>query len=175
MEVFDKDGNPVEGVFSQAELDAKIAEAKAAVVPPVVTPTVPATPVVPAAPLVDPLLTSLQEQVTTLSKGFETSVTTKFAGGLDADKKAAFEKKFEELAVLSSYDKTPEGLQRRAADAYALTTGQPFNFDALNMGNLGNVNGKAPTVPNKELREEDKAIAAALGNTPEDYKKYGSA
>ncbi len=180
MEVFDKDGNPVEGVFTQAEVDAKIAEAKAlavaaaGAVPPVVTPPTPATPVTPPAPVVDPLIASLQEQVAALTTGFQTSITSKFSGGLDADKKTAFETKFNELGVLSSYDKTPQGMERRAADAYALTTGQPFNFDALNMGNLGATGGKAPTVPNTELKEEDKALAEVLGNKPEDYKKYGS-
>lgn len=176
MEVFDKDGNPVEGVFTQAELDAKIEEAKKAFTPvastetPVVDPTK-----VTATPALDPIITSLQEQVAALATGFQSSVTSKFATGLDADKKTAFETKFKELAALPSYDQTPQGLERRAADAYAITTGQPFNFDALNMGNLGVSGGKAPTAPNTELKEEDKGLAALLGNKPEDYKKYGSA
>ena len=85
MEVFDKDGNPVEGVFTQAELDAKIEEAKKAFTPvastetPVVDPTK-----VTATPALDPIITSLQEQVAALATGFQSSVTSKFATGLDA-------------------------------------------------------------------------------------------
>ncbi len=176
MEVFDKDGNPVDGVFSQEELDAKIAELTKAPEPAApVAPIAPAAPVVPPAPTVDPLVTQLKEQLDNLTKSFEMTVTTKYGTGMTPEQKAAFDAKFTELSSLPTYaDTTPAGLEKRAEAAYTLATGQPFQYNAMNMQNLGASGGKAPTVANNELKEEDKPIAAALGNTPEDYKKYGT-
>jgi hypothetical protein len=179
MKVFDENGDPVEGVFSQEELDAKIAEAlkttnQAPTVPAaaVATPTVPPTP---AAPVVDPAIAQLQAQISAIAKNMEVSVTSRFGSNLDADTQAKLQAKFDELSSLPSYDATPSSLERRASDAYTLVTGKPFTHDAMNMGNLGVASGKAPTVANKELKEEDKGLAELLGNTPEDYKKYGNA
>lgn len=129
----------------------------------------------PAAPVIDPAIAQLQTQLQSLSKAFEMTVTSKYGTGMTPEQKAAFDAKFTELSSLPTYaDTTPAGLEKRAEAAYTLATGQPYQYNAMNMQNLGISGGKSPTAPNNELKEEDKSIAAALGNTPEDYKKFGT-
>jgi hypothetical protein len=172
MEVFDKNGDLVEGVFSQDELDAKIKEIKDSLTLP--APIVPIAPVILAEPTIDPKIAALEADINNLKKGFEINVTSKFGIGLTPEQKATFEQKFTELSSIPSYDTSPTGLERRANDAYTLVTGQPYTHNAMNMNNIGVASGKSSAPANKELREEDKSIAEMLGNTPDDYKKYGN-
>lgn len=175
MEVFDKDGKPVEGVFSQAELDAKIEEAKKAFVPPTPTPEPKKEEPAPAAAKPDDVmaaLKALQETVGSLVKSGETTGASKFTAALDDEKKTAFNTQFEALQKTGQYENTPEGIEKRAAAAYMLTTGESFDAGNFNMGNLSAVGGKALNKPNAEMSEVDKQISAALGNTPEDFKKH---
>lgn len=176
MEVFDKDGNPVENVFSQEELDAKIAEATKVVVPPVVEPKkedvqVPAT-VKPEDIMA--ALTALQATVGSIVKSTETTGASKFTATLDEEKKTEFNTQFEALQKTGQYENTPEGIEKRAAAAYMLTTGESFDAGNFNMGNLSAAGGKSPTKPATEMTEVDKQISAVLGNTEEDFKKHGA-
>lgn len=177
MEVFDKDGNPVENVFSQEELDAKIAEAVKTAKPADPTPVTPPTPPAPTEQKSDDVmnvLKSLQETVNSLVKTTETNGASKFTASLDAEKKKTFETQFEALQKTGLYENTPEGIEKRAAAAYTLTTGETFDAGNFNMGNLGAVGGgKAPIKSTTEMTEADKQISAALGNTEDDIKKFG--
>lgn len=173
MEVFDKDGNPVENVFSQDELDAKIAEAVKAV-----KPKEEEKKETPPAPVPTPndevmnAIKALQETVGTLVKSSETTGTTKFTASLDEEKKIAFNTQFEALQKTGQYENTPEGIEKRAAAAYMLTTGESFDAGNFDMGNLSGTSGKSPAKPNAEQSEVDKQLSEVLGNTEEDVKKY---
>lgn len=174
MEVFDKDGNPVENVFSQEELDAKIAEAVKEVVPPVVeNKETPSTPVTVKPEEIMAALTALQATVGSIVKSTETTGASKFTANLDDEKKTAFNTQFEALQKTGLYENTPEGIEKRAAAAYVLTTGESIDAGNFNMGNLSSIVSKAPVKVNTETSETDKQISAALGNTEEDIKKYG--
>ena len=172
MEVFDKDGKPVEGVFSQAELDAKIEEAKKAFVPPVVEPKKEDAPA-PKPDDVMAVLKSLQETVSTLVKSGENTGASKFTANLDDEKKTIFNTQFEALQKTGMYENTPEGIEKRAAAAYTLTTGSTPDAGNFNMGNLSAVGGKTAVKISTEMSEVDKQISAALGNTEADFKKHG--
>lgn len=178
MEVFDKDGNPVENVFSQEEVDAKIAEAKSQVTPPApvaepkkedVQPS--ATPEVNLADVVASI-TSLQETVSSIVKSNETTGISKFTASLDEEKKATFQTQFEALQKTGMYENTPEGIEKRASVAYTIATGEAFDAGNFDMGNLSAASGKAPTKPNAEMSEVDKQLSEVLGNTEEDFKKH---
>lgn len=171
MEVFDKDGNPVEGVFTQEELDAKIKEAveaqSAAVVPPAPeTPPAPTTPDEPPA-----WAKGLIERIDRLDGNQQSAVVKNYTVGLDADKQKEFQANYEKLA---GYDNTQDGMDRRAQDAYLLTTGQRFNSEAVDMKSVAAGFGGAgnPNSPVKPTGEQ-KAIQDALGITEDDVKKYG--
>ena len=174
MEVFDKDGKPVENVFSQEELDAKIAEAVKTAAPAPAAPAAPAA-AVPASVKPEDLmaaLTALQATVGSIVKSTETTGASKFTASLDDEKKTAFNTQFEALQKTGQYENTPEGIEKRAAAAYMLTTGESFDAGNFDMGNLSSVGGKAPTKPSTEMSEVDKQISAALGNTEADFKKH---
>lgn len=169
MEVFDSEGNKVEGVMTQAEVEAKIAAEKAA------WEASKTTPPAPAAPAADPnavpeWFKPFAETVTRLSGNQTTMVTKEIADGLDADKREAFTKRFDSL---TGYDETPEGIQRRAQDAYLLTTGQPYQAQAINMQNVAAAGG-GPTRPSAPAPEIDKAFGATFGITDEDRNKFGN-
>ena len=94
MEVFDKDGNVVEGVFSQAELDAKVAAEKttweASQAP--VTPVVPVTPSADEPPV---WAKDLISRVENLSGNQKTMVVSSIAESLDLDKKTQLHSKYD--------------------------------------------------------------------------------
>ena len=173
MPYIDKDGNEVPDVFTKEELEKQIADAVEAAKKQI--PPVPATPPEPekkpeqTSQLADQIK-QMNEQLQALAQSQQKSVVSRFVSGLDADKKAAFEQRFEKL---QGYGQTPEEVERRAADAYLLEVGQPFDAGALNMANLAAAGGGKATVgQKKEMSEVDKQISAALGNTEEDFKKY---
>lgn len=174
MEVYDADGNLVEGMFSQEEVDAQIEEAKKAFIP--VTTDAPVAP-----PVVDivkkddeDVIAKMQEQINTLVRNSQLGGTSKYLSGLDADKSVVFNKQFDDLGKTGSYEDTPDGLQKRSEAAYLLTVGQPFDYNALNMGNLSAVSGRTAAKPADELTEVDRGLASMFGNTVDDYKKYGN-
>lgn len=181
MEVFDKDGNPIENVFSQEELDAKLKEAKEAADAEVAKAKTDAdvevaknkTPETQKPDEVLATLKELQETVSGLVKTTETSGASKFTSSLDEEKKTVFNEKFEALQKTGAYENTPEGIEKRASDAYTLTTGTAFDFNNFNMGNLSAVSGKSPVKSNVQQSEVDKILSEVLGNTEDDIKKYG--
>lgn len=179
MEVFDKDGNLVENVFSQEELDAKIEEAKKTFTQTNINDikqTESSDVVKPATVKPEEImaaLTALQETVVSIVKSTETTGASKFTANLDDEKKTVFNTQFEALQKTGLYENTPEGIEKRAAAAYVLTTGESIDAGNFNMGNLSSVGSKAPVKVNTEISETDKQISAALGNTEEDIKKYG--
>lgn len=176
MEVFDKDGNLVENVFSQEELDVKIAEAIKTAKPadPVVTPPAPAVPPETKPDDVMAVLKSLQDTVSTLVKSTEISGASKFTASLDEEKKTAFNTQFEALQKTGQYENTPEGIEKRAAVAYMITTGEAFDAGNFDMGNLSSVGGKTTVKANAQQSEVDKQISEALGNTEAEVKKYSA-
>ena len=168
MEVFDSEGNKVEGVMTAAEVAAKIEAEKA-------TWAAEQKPPAPAAPAADPnavpeWFKPFAEQVTKLSGNLQTTVISDYAASLDADKKQAFNSRFDSL---TGYPDTPEGMQKRAADAYLLTTGQPYEAQAINMGNIVAA-GNGPVRPAAPVGEVDKAFAQTFGITEQDVAKYGN-
>jgi hypothetical protein len=169
MEVFDKDGNPVTGIMSQAEVDALVAAQKAewekANVPP--------APVTPPAPTADEPPAWAKEligKVETLSGNQKAVVVSDFVKVLEADKQPIFTAKFDQL---TGYPETPEGMQQRASDAYLLTTGQRYETSGVNMQNIVAANG-SPVRPGAPATEVDKAFQQTFGITDEDVKKHSS-
>jgi len=173
MEVFDKDGNPVANVFSQEELDAKLAaektaweeankppESPAAVTPPAVDPNEPPVWFKPFADKVD-----------RLAGNQTTMVVQDYTNGLDAEKRAEFDKRFNGLTT--GYEDTPEGQQKRASDAYLLATGQPYTANEMNTANFTASQGHIVR-PSAAKPEIDTAIQGAFGVTAEDAAKYGN-
>lgn len=179
MEVFDKDGNLVENVFSQEEVDTKIKEAKE-----IEDARLKAEadaeaeknkqPQDPKPDAVMEAIKALQETVGTLVKSTETTGASKYTASLDEEKKTVFNTQFEALQKTGMYDNTPEGIEKRAVAAYTLTTGETPDAGNFNMGNLSAVGGKAPDKSATEMSEADKQISEALGNTAEDFKKYAT-
>lgn len=165
MEVFDSEGNKVEGVFTQADIDAKIAAEKATWE----ASQKPADPT-PAADEPPAWAKSLINKVETLSGNQTSMALGDITSSLDADKKEAFTKRFESL---TGYSDTPEDIQRRAQDAYLLTVGQPYQAQAINMGNIV-ANGNSPVRPSAPAPEVDKAFAATFGLSEQDVAKYGN-
>lgn len=167
MEVFDKDGNPVEGVFTQAELDAKLAAEKAAWEEAQKQNT-PPTP--PASTEPPEWFKPFAEKVDKLAGNQTTMVVQDITTGLDAEQRESFNKKFESL---SGYGDTPEELQRRAQDAYLLATGQRYEENAINLNNLTATTG-VPVRPTATSSGDEKAIQQVFGITDEDVNKYGN-
>lgn len=164
MEVFDSEGNKVEGVMTAEEVAAKIEAEKSAWEASQTK-----------APVADPnavpeWFKPFAEKVTQLSGNQTSMVTSEIAGGLDADKREAFTKRFDSL---TGYEETPEGIQRRAQDAYLLTVGQPYQAQAINMGNIV-ATGGSPTRPSAPAPEIDKAFGQVFGISEADAAKYGN-
>lgn len=178
MSYFDKDGNEVTNVYTKEQVDQMIADAVKNAAPAPVTPPAPApAPAAPIAPAPEP--NPLAEEVKRLSEtvsafvgSHRTATIDRFAAGMDADTRKLYEERF---TALQGYGETPQEIERRAADAYLLQTGQKFEGNSFNMSNLANVNGRGPTSTVKvDYSEEDKKIGSVLGNTEEDYKKFGN-
>jgi len=165
MEVFDSEGNVVEGVMTAEEVTAKI-EAEKAAWEATQKPADPA----PAGDEPPAWAKELINKVQTLSGNQQSMVVGDITGGLDADKREAFTKRFDSL---QGYEDTPEGIQRRAQDAYLLTVGQPYQSQAINMGNIV-ASGNGPVRPAAPALEVDKAFGAAFGITEQDVAKYGN-
>lgn len=178
MEVFDKDGKPVEGVFSKEEVEAQVkaaadkaaADAKAASDAAIEAARVAAEAAGAGGDQIPEWAKTLVQKVDSLSNHNTQSYLGKVVTGLDSDKAKEVEAKY---ASLTGYAETPEGLARRSEDAYLLATGQKYNAGTVNMGNLmASGQGKSNIDP-KAITEVDKNINTALGNTPEDVAKFG--
>lgn len=177
MKIKQEDGTEID-VFTQEEVDAKAKEAadKAAAEAldaykkehpedPTPNPKEEDQPPAWAKPLID--------KVAALDGNQTKSHLSRVLNGLDADKQKEVEAKFETLTT--GYDSTPDGLARRAEDAYLLATGAKFEGDAFNMGNLGAAGGQKPAIGDSAAQTAtDKTVQTALGITPEDVKKYGA-
>jgi len=169
MEVFDKDGNPLEGVFSKEEVEAQIEAAKQQAIADAKTEAdrlaaegkkeeeIPAW--------AKPLLEKVGALETHTTKSFLGKVTS----GLDTDKKNEIEKRYEGL---QGYENTPEGLSRRAEDAYLLVTHEKFNAGTVDMSNLSAAGGGKTNFNVKETSGVDKEIQKDLGITQADVEKY---
>lgn len=178
MKAFDKDGNEID-VFSQEELDAKIketidaqaaadADAKAKA-----DADAAAAAAAAAASKNDEVpewAKQIIAKVENLSTNHTMSYIDKVTGGVDSDKKKAISEKFNSL---SGYDETPEGMARRAEDAYLLATGEKFNANVVNINNLAAAGGGRTQTDVKAVTEADKAVQSALGITPADVEKFG--
>lgn len=178
MKAFDKDGKEIE-VFSQEELDAKIKEAgEKAAADALAAAEAKAKADADAAAAAagqggneipewaKPIVAAVQS----LSQNHTMGYVDKVATGLDADKRKEVEAKF---ASLTGYEETPEGMARRAEDAYLLATGERFNAGTVNMGNLmASGSGRTDTDP-KVQTETDKNVQAALGISQADVEKFG--
>jgi len=179
MKAFDAEGKEIE-VFSQEELDAKLkeftektasekaeADAKAAADKAAADAAAAAggnNDEVPAwaKPIID--------TVNSLKSNHTQTYVEKVATGLDADKRKLVETKF---AGLTGYEETPEGMARRAEDAYLLATGEKFNAGTVNVQNLmSSGNGGRTQTDNKVVTETDKEIQSALGITSADAEKF---
>lgn len=172
MEVFDKDGNPIEGVFSKEELEAQVqAELEARIK------------AAEEAEAAEAAAASQQQQndmpewaqtlaqkVDSLSNNATRSFVDRVSSTLDSDRRREVEAKFNQLA---GYDETPEGLARRAEDAYLLATGERYNAGSVDMSNLAAAGGGKTQTDSRVISEADKQIQAALGITPADIEKYG--
>jgi len=174
MEVFDKDGNPVENIFSQEELDAKIAEAvKEATLAPVADPKPESASEAQKPEDIMAAIKALSDTVSGFVKSNESAGASKYSSELDEEKKIIFNNKFEALQKTGLYENTLEGIEKRSADAYQLTTGEAFDAGNFNMQNLSSAGGRGPIKTDAQVSEADKEISAILGNTEEDIKKYG--
>ncbi len=167
MEVFDKDGNPVENVMTAEQVAEKIAAAKKEWEeknkPPVAAPVPPPSDEPPA------WFKPFAETVNRLATNQQSTIVADVVSAVEADKRELFNTKFNNL---TGYPETPEGLQARARDAYVLTTGQPYNAPAVNMQNIVAANGR-PVIPQAPKGEVNKEVAAVFGISEEDVKKYG--
>lgn len=179
MQYFDKDGNEVTDVYSKEQLDEalkkKEKEVREELKPKEDVPAEPSQPATPG-PEKNPLeekLEQLSGVVSAFVNNQKQAVVSKYTTGLDADKRKAYEERFN---AMQGYGDTPEEIERRASEAYLLETGQRFNDSGFNMQNLAVVAGKnqGGQRSQKELSEQDKALGALFGNKPEDYEKYGN-
>ncbi len=174
MEVFDKEGKPIEGVFSKEEVEAQV---KAASEKAIADAKVASDAAIEAARVaaeqngdMPEWAKTLSQKVDSLSNHNTQSYLGKVVTGLDADKAKEVQAKYDSLG---GYAETPEGLARRSEDAYLLATGQKYNGETVNIGNLmASGQGRSHIDP-KVTTEVDKNINAALGNTPEDIAKFG--
>jgi hypothetical protein len=171
MEVFDKDGNPIEGVFSKDELEAQVqAELETRIKAAEEAEAAEAAQQQQQSEVVPPWAQSLMERVESLSSNATRTFVDKVSSTLDVDKRKDVESKFNQL---TGYEETAEGLARRAEDAYLLATGERYNAGRVDMSNLAAAGGGKTQTDTKVITEADKQIQAALGITPADIEKYG--
>jgi len=99
-------------------------------------------------------------------------VIDRYKTNLDGDQVTELQNKFNSL---TGYDETPEGMQRRAEDAYLLTTGQRFDAGTMDMKNIASgVGGKAGVTAPPQASADEQALRSALGISEEDIQKYGN-
>lgn len=196
MEAFDKDGNKIEGVFTQEDLDAKIEAEKEA------AQTALAEAVTKAQeeainkykeenpPVVEKKgeeggekkkdddneppawFKPFAYQVQALSGNQQSQHIKKVTSVLDADKRKEVQEKFDSL---QGYDTTTEGLESRAHDAYLLVMGEKPDSGAVNVANLNVAGtGRVPLITGKESSSTDKEVQKALGISDADVEKYGN-
>lgn len=180
MELFDKDGNPVENVFTEADLMAKIEEAKKSWEESIKPPEpvkAEEQPAVEPKP-VDEMpawAKELKDKIERLSSNETTRTIQNLVSDLDADTQKVVMSKYDTLA---GYDDTPEGIQRRAEDAYLLATGERYQGSTTNMQNLAAPHTAKANVTNNTGKKfdgpQDKEIQRALGITEQDIEKYGN-
>lgn len=173
MELFDKDGNLVEGILTQEEFDKKLQEEleKKKLEEPKPEPEPEPEPKTkedeaPAWAKV------LLERVDRLDGNQRTQVIDRFASGMDSDTRKEFEQNYTKL---SGYEETPDGMSRKAEDAYLLTTGQRFNQSQVNMQNIAaGHSGPSGQEVTKQESSESKEIRSLLGISDDDVEKYGN-
>lgn len=178
MEVFDKDGKLIEGVFSKEEVDAQIkaasekavADAKVVADAAAEAARVAAEEAAAGGEQVPEWAKTLQQRVDSLTNHNTQSYLGKVVTGLDADKAKEVEAKY---SSLSGYGETPEDLARRSEDAYLLATGQKYNAGTVNMNNIMASGGGRIQGEGKVTTEVDKSINDALGNSAADIAKFG--
>jgi hypothetical protein len=174
MEVFDKDGNPIEGVFSKDELEAKVqSELDARIKAAEEAEAAEAAAQAAAQQQQNEMpewAQSLVQKVESLSSNATRGFVERVSSTLDTDRRKEVETKFNQL---TGYDETPEGLARRAEDAYLLATGERYNAGRVDMSNLAAAGGVKTQTDSKVISEADKQIQAALGITAADIEKYG--
>jgi hypothetical protein len=170
---YDADGNEVSG-YTPEQFTQAIEAAKAAVVPPPAADHAPA-PVNPPAPAnanepapwakeaIDKMNSFVEQQTAQIKERVATTLTTEQRAELDAN----FNK-------LTGFDQTPDGLSKRAEAAYLLTTGQPFNADAVNLQGLNSVNVGRVIPLNNTVTPGEKMLGDMMGITEEDRKKFAS-
>jgi len=168
-EYYDANGNLVEGLFTADEVNAKIEEIKAAVVPPEPAPVVPVTP--PTNDNEPPAwFKPFAERVNQLAGNQQETIISTIASAVDAEKRNNFNTHFNNLA---GYEDTPEGMQERAKAAYLLTTGHQYGDNAINMQNVDASKG-GPVKPAAPAPEVDEGFKKTFGITDEDIAKYGN-
>jgi hypothetical protein len=200
MEVFDKDGNAIEGVFSQEELDAKLKETadelttkheeslltanEAAVAkykeenPPKVEEKKEEEgekkedePPAWAKSLIE-ANEATKARVDSLTGNQNQSHLEGVTKMLDADKAKEVSERFDSM---TGYEDTKEGLSRRAEDAYLLVVGEKPDSGGVNMGNINaGGTGQAPVTTGKESSADDKQLRGVLGITDADVEKFGN-
>lgn len=176
MKAFDKDGNEIE-VFSQEELEAKLNEVKSSALKEAEAKIEQerknaeeaAAAARAAGDEVPEWAKEIIARVDSLSQSHTQTYVERVANGLDGDKRKLIEAKF---STLTGYDDTPEGLSRRAEDAYLLATGEKFNAGSVNVANLAAAGGGRSNVQEKAQSDVDAGIQAALGIRPEDVAKF---
>ena len=171
MKAFDKDGNEID-VFSQEELDIKIKEANDTAIA-----AAKAEAEAAAAPAAQQQSDDIPEwakqliaKVDSVSTRETLSYVDKVSASLDADRRKIVGAKF---SSRTGYDETPEGMARRAEDAYLLATGEKFNAGTVDINNLAAAGGGRTNTDVKAVTDADKNIQAALGVTAADVEKFG--
>jgi len=100
MKIFNEEGEEVtEGIFTQEDIDKAVTDAAAAKVTAdeAEAEAAAAAPAVPAPGSTEETLAKIQETLASLTKSNEANSSGKFASGLDAEKKVAFDQKYESL------------------------------------------------------------------------------
>lgn len=168
---FDAEGNPItDKVYTQAEVDAQIAEA-AKVADPVVPPIVVSSVVPPVSAFDTTIIDKLSATINSFVESKKSETLNRFSGSLDADKQTAIKARFDSL---TGYEDTAEGIEKRANDAYTLEVGQRFDAGAFNMQNLSSSTSKNTISNPKRSTELDTEISKMLGHSAEDITKYSS-
>jgi hypothetical protein len=177
MIYYNEEGLKIEGLLTQAEVDAQIAAAKvvdqkAGADAEAAMAVAEAAKVAAIAKVEDTpaWATSLIERLQVIENNGTKTYINNVTSMLDADKKKEVEAKFNQL---TGYENSPEGLTRRAEDAHLLTTGERYNANSVDLQNLTAAGGGRTNVSGPAVTEVDKGIQSVLGITGADVEKFG--